>query len=228
VKVAKEVLARPAIEAWDRDDRRLRFVDLTDVEIARAKKLTLEPGARALVESDRGPLVATFARGDVEHTVVAFDPHDSSWPLRATWPIFIRNVVLAALEDEALGPSGPVRAGSVVALRCALDQDVQVTTPSGRTVTVARDRASARALFAETDEVGIYRARTATGELLFGVSVLDERESDVEPRAALELGARRIPPRASGASGERDVAVPFALAALVLVLLEGFAYHRRA
>src|SRR5262249_30291104 len=101
-----------------------------------------------------------------------------------------------------------------------------VETPSGHKVEVAIDPATRRALFA-ADEVGVYRARIGGREVLFSASVLDERETDVTPRPALELGRKRIAPRARPAGGRTEIPVPFALAALALLLIEGFAYHRR-
>src|SRR5262249_45046067 len=130
--------------------------------------------------------------------------------------------------DDALGPLGPVRAGSIVSLRdvAASSSSMTVETPSGKKLEVPFDPTTHRALVA-ADEVGVHRARVGGREVLFAASVLAERETDVTPRPALELGRRRIAPRAGPTEGRSEIPVPFALAALALLLIEGFAYHRR-
>lgn len=225
VHLGESVLG-PRVSAWDRDDRLLRFADLSDVEVSRARRLTLGPGARALVSSEDLPLVATYSEGDAARVVVGFDLTDSSWPLRLSFPVFVRNCVLAALADEALGPRGTIRAGTTAALRALPGvQRVRVTTPRGRQVEVPVE--DGRALFAETDEAGLYRVQAGDRESSFTAAVLDEEETRIAPRASLVTTSGEVESQAASDVGRRELVAPFLVLALLALLVEGFAFHRR-
>lgn len=213
----------PRITAWDREERLLRFVSFDDVALRRARRLE-GTRCRTLLASDAGPLVVAWSEGDLSRVLVGFDLAESSWPLRLSFPIFVENCVLAAFEDEALGPRSTVRAGSVVTLRAA-SSDVLVTTPRGREVRVPVEEG--RALFAETDVNGVYGVRAGARESSFAVATLDEAESRIAPRAVLEVGSEGVSGEGALDPGEREVLLPFLLVALLALLLEGFAFHRR-
>src|SRR5581483_10794480 len=210
---------QPKISAWEREDPLLRFVSFDDVEVRRARSLVLGPGARPLASSEAGPLIAAWRDGEASRVLVGFDLADSSWPLRLGFPIFVRNVVLAALEDEALGPRGTVRAGSVLSLR-ARGGPVSVTTPDGRTLTLAAE--DGRALFAETDANGVYRVRSGGRESLFAVATLDPGETAIAP-CPVDMGGETLVGVAALEAGEREVVAPFLLAALAAIVIEAFA-----
>jgi hypothetical protein len=229
VKVGEPVL-EPRLSAWDRDDPLLRFVDLSDVLVSRAKRLTLGAGARALVSAHADaaelPLLAAWSDGDASRIVVGFDLAESNWPLRLSFPIFVRNCVLAALADEALGPRGTIRAGTPVVLRAPSQAAVvRVTTPSGRAVEVRAE--DGRALFAETDEAGLYRVTSGDLASAFAVAVLDEEETRIAPRSSLRLGSDAVAAQPAAGEGLREMVVPFVALALLALLVEGFAFHRR-
>ncbi len=217
-------IAGPRIEAWERDDRLLRFVSFADTEVRQARTLVLGPGARALVSSEATPLVVSWSDGDAVRVLVGFDLAQSSWPLRLSFPIFVRNCVAAALEDDAGGPRGVVRAGSVVRLR-AVGPGLSVTTPGGRAVEVPVE--DGRGLFGETLENGVYRVKTGGRESVFAVATLDENESRIAPRPVLEVGGEIVNGEAVPDAGEREVVAPFLLLALGALLIEGFAFFRR-
>lgn len=219
-----EVLEQPRIAGWDRDDRLLRFVSFDEVEVKRARRLILGPGARPLVSTDQGPLIATWSDGETLRVVVGFDLADTSWPLRLGFPIFIRNCVLAALEDESLGPSGTVRAGSVLSLHAKGAAEVTVVTPAGREVRAPVE--DGRALFADTDQNGLYRVRLGARESIFGVATLDPGETSIAT-APIDVGGDKLVGVAALEAGEREVVAPFLLVALVAAALEAFAFHRR-
>ncbi|HZV01427.1 MAG TPA: VWA domain-containing protein, partial [Planctomycetota bacterium] len=77
IKIGEELMA-PKIAAWDRDERLLRYVSLEDVELKRARKLLLGPGARPLIATDQGPIAALFTDRDVLRVVLGFDLAETS------------------------------------------------------------------------------------------------------------------------------------------------------
>ncbi|HZU99464.1 MAG TPA: hypothetical protein VFF73_22335, partial [Planctomycetota bacterium] len=133
------------------------------------------------------------------------------------------NVVEAALEEDMLGPRGTVRAGAVVSLRSS-GGEVVVTTPRGREVRLPVDEG--RALFAETDENGVYDVRAGDRTGAFAVATLDEHETRIAPRDHLAIeGTTQV--LAALEPGEREVVAPFLLLALLAVTVEAFASSRR-
>jgi hypothetical protein len=117
-----------------------------------------------------------------------------------------------------------VRSGAVVTLRAA-SSEVLVTTPRGREVRVPVE--DGRALFGDTDVNGVYRVRAGARESSFAVATLDEAESRIAPRGVLEVGSEGVSGEGALDPGEREVVLPFLLVALLALLLEGFAFHRR-
>ena len=78
------------------------------------------------------------------------DGADSNWPLRLSFPVFVRNCVLASLEDEGLGPRKTLSAGETVSLRAPRGATrVSVTPPRGPGIEIPVEEE--RALFADTE-----------------------------------------------------------------------------
>ncbi|MFQ6055238.1 MAG: hypothetical protein ACE5J3_04575, partial [Methanosarcinales archaeon] len=81
---------KPIILDWEDTNPTMRFVDLSDVKIAKALKVeTLEWG-KTLVESDQTPLLVI---GKKENRIMflGFELHDSDLPLKISFPILIYN-----------------------------------------------------------------------------------------------------------------------------------------
>jgi hypothetical protein len=219
---------RPA--GWDREDPFLRYVDLHDLEVARARPLELGGGARVLlqgeVEATGRPavLIAAWRDGPANRVVVGFDLYESTWPLRASFPIFIRNCVLAASERDRLARGG-VPAGVPVAIPVATEvTTVEVTAPNGHTETI--DAWGGRAYYGGTRLTGVYEARTAERVERFCVNLVDPAESTIAPRDRLALGPE-ITRAGLEPSRPAEVAHWFAMIALVLLAIEFWVYHRR-
>ncbi len=88
-------------------------------------------------------------------------------------------------------------------------------------------------MFAETDNVGIYRYRVdpkkdakEQGARGFAVNLLDINESNIEPRRSIRIGSERV------TAGEekfqvREIWKWILLLAVGLLIAEWFIYHRR-
>jgi hypothetical protein len=84
--------------------------------------------------------------------------------------------------------------------------------------------------FDDATRVGAYRAsaKTSDGEwsFPFGVSLLDAEESNLQPRETLQVGAEK-PLQAQGQTrANRELWGFFALAALALMAVEWWIFHR--
>jgi len=232
VEVSGEV-ETPIIIDWDRDSPYLRFVQFADVHVARSAALRPGPGTRTLVESPEGPLLVLTPRAEGDVLVIGFDLMDSDWPLRASFPIFIANVLAEVRRTRGGAFRGAVATGTEVRLPVPADAgEVTVTTPSGRKHVVPV--AVGGVTFTETTEVGFYEVRADDSKRsetppvqYFAAALLDAEESDIAPRRNLSLAGGPVKTLSSVTVANREIWGLFALAALVLVMLEWYCYHRR-
>jgi len=183
-------------------DPRLRFLSLDGVELARAHRL--EPGSpqAGLVQSREGTLIADASSPGRSMTVVGFDVGDSNWPLKASFVLFMRNVVELARSHRLRGAEAPARTGEAYSLRVPVDvNEVDLETPSGN-----HEKLTAQGglcVVPNLARAGFYYATytgKTKGSALFSANLTSERESDLR---AHEL------PKASGgplaARSEREL-----------------------
>lgn len=227
---------------WRREDPMLEDVSFDTLVMAAPRALEVSAGARTLVESDRGPLVAELIAGPTRAIVAGFDVMETNWAWDYNLILFLGGALDELAERDRDGARS-LRTGETISLRVpASAQGVRLETPGGETFSLA-PASDGSVAFGPADEVGVYEI-TWTGpageegvELaggragrLVAVNLLDARESDVrtsEPTAeqAATDGA------GGGASADRDGRVrlwPWLLAlAIGLVMLEWFVYNRR-
>jgi Ca-activated chloride channel family protein len=218
----------PVIFDWNEEHPVLRFVELRDVTIQRAKKLKLPEASLVLAESRETPLLVYYSGEGVNALIFTFDLYDSTLPLRAAFPILISNCI-EFLERERRGEAGSfLRAGTIVKISAPKDvETVSVIDPAGRGWSVRRNQRG-ELLFDKARRVGFYRveAQGKPSEIL-GVSLLDGRESSLAPAQAVSLYGKSVAATTSVGRTNREVWRWFALAALAIIVLEWLVYHRR-
>jgi hypothetical protein len=154
------------------------------------------------------------------------------WPIRPKFPLFLRNVLLQLGNVREDAAEENVRPGQTVTLRPdAAVETVTVRIPQGKLpvppdpITLTRSP-QGDFLFKNTEEPGLYRVEWDGGARNFAVNLLDEAESNVQPRDIVQIGEQRL-------AAEGKVGRPVelwkwaALIALVLLLLEWAFYHHR-
>lgn len=177
---------QPQITSWEQGDPRLRFLTFDGVHVAKANPLKT-PGRAGLVRAGTIAIVADASSTARTATVIGFDVGDSDWPLKASFVLFVRNVVEMARLHRSQGTTGPARTGD--ALRVAVPPDVtkaiaegpgmkehEITAKGGFTIIPAADRA------------GLYRVRWTTphyGDAVVVANLASERESDNRARPVL-------------------------------------------
>jgi hypothetical protein len=228
-----DVVEYPGIAGWEVEDRLLRYVDLSNVYLRRAKKLDLKGDGRVFIRSDEGPLLLGFAEGGVEYLVMPFDLYDTNWPLRLSFPIFFKNVTRWAFEGRGgpgkgsvLGLAGRISTGDTVPIRLPLGiSTIRVVSPSG----VVHELAGREgwAYFGETGTAGFYRVEAAGYTGIFAANLLSEEESDLTPRVLQVRESEAIRSAVSVQKVNVEIWRWFALAALVVAMVEWYAYQRR-
>jgi hypothetical protein len=233
-------LDNPDIRGRLKDHPLFRYVpSVQEIGLTEAFRFDLKdprvpPRTPRLIETDRETAVLfTLSRQSFTDLVMTFPilndkgEWTTTWPVKLGFPLFLTNVVyvLGNVNDGTNDPI--VRPGDVKPIRPdrAL-KEIEVEDPDGKTKTLTRGT-RAEFLFGETNKVGVYKVKWDGQEQYgFAVNLLDSRESNLEPRPAIDIGEERI---AAGEthSAPREIWKWVALGALLLLLLEWYIYNRR-
>jgi hypothetical protein len=223
-------LERPVFEQLDRRHPLLRFTALRDVNVGEALAVTLEPGDVRVAGDARGPLLVAGTREGRRFVALTFDVRRSDLPLRVAWPLLLLNAIDGFLEEDAAYLSSH-RTGETWRVPVPAETETaRVTAPDGevRDVPVVDGRAVIADLRA-----GFYTldTRTASGSAhaqTFAANLADDAELDIAPVAQLRVGRTTATrPRAGRAGLRTELWTWLVLAALALLCVEWFTYHRR-
>ncbi|HEY8087329.1 MAG TPA: vWA domain-containing protein [Polyangiaceae bacterium] len=185
----------PPVTSWETGDPRLRFLTLDGVHVARSATLEAHGAGASLVRSSSATLVADASVPGRTVTVVGFEPGASDWPLKASFVLFVRNVLELARLHRAQGASGPVRTG----------EPARVSVPAGTTrATVDGPGLPERELPAKDgvvvlpslDLAGLYHVRWTephVGSALVAANLTSAHESDIRTRPVAIAGAPGTP-----------------------------------
>jgi len=218
------VVRDPVVSDVRRGHPLLRQLDLADVNIARADRLTLAPGDVAVASSFGAPLVVARERPGLRVAALAFDVRRSDLPMRAAFPLLVANA-LAWLAGTDAREVVPAVVGRVA----------RVPAPRGATRVEIRDPAGGRASWPVEGDVALVPIRRAgfygAGEVTLAANASDAVESDTAPVAELVLGGRALappdPPRGTGRLPLEPISTWALLAAAALLLVEWVTTHRR-
>ena len=211
------------------DDPRTRFLNVNDVNIRAFKTITDTPWADTLVNSASGPLVLAGEYGQHRVAIISFDLHNSDLPLKIAWPVLLSNLTEWYKTPQAVNVNGSLHPGQTASIQPGLQADlVRVTRPDGAVTTLKVDQPTL--IYADTPMPGIYTVETYQGSNLlqtqnFAVNVFDENESRIAVRTPT-FGSSATASSRPEEIGQREFWPWVALAALILLALEWFAYHR--
>src|SRR5581483_5729918 len=84
---------QPQLTSWESGDARLRFLTLDGVHLSAARPLKAAGVASSLVRAGTITIMADASIPGRAATIVGFDPGDTDWPLKASFVLFVRNIV---------------------------------------------------------------------------------------------------------------------------------------
>jgi hypothetical protein len=208
----------------------LRYVELDDVSIQRAAAIQLPTSAQTVVEASEGPLVAAWSSNNVHGVIWAFDLFETNLPLRMAFPILTANSVdwLLRRGRQVEAQAGRSGAPLVVDLPAATKR-ATMTDPDGKGWELGTEEVR-QSSFDRTNRVGYYRsALDSRPGPVYGVSLLDEYESRIEPSQSIATQGKQIKGVAAGEnqSSNREIWSWAVLAVLAVIVLEWLIYHRR-
>jgi hypothetical protein len=227
----------PPVTSWETGDSRLRFLTLDGLHVAHATPLRvagLGGGAAGptadsaqLVRAGNLTLVGDASLPGRTVTVVGFDVADSDWPLKASFVIFVRNLVELAKLHRAQGAAGPVKTGDP--LRVAVPAGVTSVHVEGPGM--VEHEVAAKGGFAvvpAVDRAGFYTVRWTAphvGHVVVAASLTSARESNIAPRRVFVDGdaTRNVTTATSVLVGaHHEWTTWLAVAAAILLLVELF------
>jgi hypothetical protein len=214
-------IERPLVTGWSRSDPLLASVSLAGLAIGSALALEQGPGFRVLAASGESPLILTWDHAGLKVLMLAFDPQESDFPLRAGFPVLMANALswfspawLAVQAEQ--GQAGVPR--SLVTQGAA---GLTVVKPDGTRVPLSASGPTVD--FLDTDRAGFYRVENGASATEFAVNLASDTETDVAPRFALPGTAAADTPPSPLSS---PIWSALAAMALALVLAEWIAWLR--
>ncbi len=207
----------PAVTLVRSDDALLAGLDLSEVGIAQAQKLTA-PAADVLVGAEGAPLLLRGAHGGRPFAYLAFALNQSNLPLQVAFPL-LGDRLLTELAGAALPPAD-LRVGQP--LPVTLAGPATVDAPAGVELRLAAGGAAPI-----TDAIGYWTVhQEGRADVTFAVNA-DPGESVLAPAASLPVPERALAPGERRASGERPWLKWFVIALLAVLAVELLLSRRR-
>ncbi|UQA60116.1 vWA domain-containing protein [Polyangium aurulentum] len=218
-------LEHPAITSWESADARLRFLTLDGVTIAKANALKPEGPTQELIRTQEGVIATDISTPTRTGTLLGFDVGDSDWPLKASFVLFMRNLLEGARIHRAHGITGPARAGEPLRVRLpASAKEVEVKGPGGEKLDVSLR--GGLAVVPEISKVGFYHLAwkgPEAGSLVAPANLTSPAESDLSSvMPPVPAGDDKLKITAAGAEPDahNEWGWVLALGALALVIAD--------
>jgi hypothetical protein len=225
-----DALEQPLVVGWADSDPRMRFLNLDGVQVLRAHRLRTDSPRDELIRTRQGAIAADASLPGQVATIVGFDVGESNWPLKASFVLFVRNIMEQAREQRARGVVGSAQTGDAVRVRVPIDvTEVAVETPRGE-----RRRGTAHgalAVLPEAADAGFYFVTwqgNHPGSVLLPANLGSETESDVTPRAWHSTNAGAGPRTSQLPGSHSQWEWLFALLALAVIVADVWWWTRRS
>lgn len=213
------------------DDPILSFVDFGKVAIREATLLQTPGWARPLVEAEGGPLFLAGTAGGRRVAVLTFDLHASDLPLRIDFPILISNLLEWYSPSQPFEAAGSLRPGQPVVIRAqAATNSTRITLPDGSAQSFPAGETTLS--FTATTQLGIYGVELLSGPDVqtsagFAVNLFSPEESRIAPADTITVGQTQVSSKGERDEyGQRELWPWLAAAALMVLLVEWWVYHR--
>lgn len=220
-------LTNPPVMALDKDHPIMRFTNPSNVSIGKALKVTLPEGARTLVSTDGGPLIADISQALQPMLFIAFDIGDTNWPLHLSFPLFMQNVLAWVPESDRSGDPS-LSTGSPIEIHALPEvTEAHVHTPGGAEESIALDPLRP-VYYAATNTAGPYDVERGEDHRHYALNLLSREESAIHPAESLALGDLEVAAARGPVTFNKELWRWLLLAGLAVLALEWWVYTRRA
>ncbi|MCY3978752.1 MAG: hypothetical protein OXG23_11700, partial [Chloroflexi bacterium] len=232
VSVDESLPATDEIEISTEESPITSFVDLDEMSLLQFRAIDAA-WAQPLIRAGGEAIVAAGEVNAQQIAILPFDLRDSNLPLLIAWPVLMANLLDWFSPSDIVSLPDGLTVGDVLVISPPLLADgIRVTTPDGtiHDLPVEGDMVA----FAETGKLGLYRlevlqAGEVTSAQSFAVNLFATGESDIGPvpETDLQLGGGLMAAEADEQLGTQEFWMWLALAALLLLAIEWYVYHRR-
>jgi hypothetical protein len=216
-------LERPEITSWENGDPRLRFLTLDGVHVAKANALKPEGVSQELIRAREGTIATDISTTTRTGTLIGFDVGDSDWPLKASFVLFVRNLLEQARAHRANGITGPARAGEPMRVSLPITaKNVEVTGPHNEKLEVSQR--GGLAVVPDIAHVGFYQLAwqgPQGGSTIVPANLTSVAESDLSPRP-IKADGEKVTVESAGTQPDahNEWTWVFALIALGLIVFD--------
>jgi hypothetical protein len=210
LKTSLGEVQKPDITSWSDNHPVMQYVSVHDVAIERAARI--DPGDLTVIAaSKQTPLIV--ASDKPRWVMLTFDLESSDFPFHVGFPVFLENV-LSWFSREQLALK---RSPGVVDVPLA---NAQIRTIEGKAIT--SDQQLGKTVF-QANEPGLYAATQGDDRIHVAVNLTNPAFSDVN-RSVFKTDARAAEQHPWL---RRELWFYMLLAAIALISIEWFTYHRR-
>lgn len=212
---------------WDKNHPIMRAVDLTELQIKEFYDYKMPSWMLPLSESDKGTILWCGEIKGKRFFVIPFDVTpavSNNLALLPAFPILISNAINWASQESK--PKTELKTGETFKAKILLrgqKGSVTVRKPDGKEVKLSAE--DGVIIFDETDQVGTYRI--IEHDIEFAVNLLNDDESNIQPRDKLKLPEEIVHEGQNIAQGKRELWKFFLANSVGMLLIEWWAYHRR-
>ncbi|MEP0815250.1 MAG: VWA domain-containing protein [bacterium] len=223
--VPGEKVERPRVVDWDVNHPVLRFVNPANLVFSSSRAARTGSGSSVIVEGSGGPLVVAGEADFTRFIATLFDPSESDFPFRPSFPIFLHNSIVW-LSKTAQG-ADPYNASVGKPWKFKVPEDASIAVlrdPSGREYSLVPKGGEIGGV--ELNKLGIWRLTVGSATELIAVNLADDEESKLEFREAFRAGETTVV-GGKKARANREIWGFLIFCALVLLLGEWYVFHRR-
>jgi Ca-activated chloride channel homolog len=214
------------ILTWERTHPVMRYVKLSDLDLQDAFEAKKRPWGVVLAEHEGGVAIAVGEREGTKSGYVGFPLLGTQFPIRIAFPIFFSNMIqwLAASPGRTEGLQ--LRAGQTASIEVPPTAgEITITDPKGDKAKIKPD--GRLAYYGSTDRTGIYRVQGKGFQREFAVNLLSRDESATKPQDKIQFGRRPVQAGVGATQSAHEIWRWLLLAALVVLGLEWWVFHKR-
>lgn len=234
----------PKIIDFDQKHPIFRFVGFDKINIKEAINYSApEDFLKTLAETSSSPIVSLYENGENRILILGFDIFKSDFPLQASFPIFITNMVSwmskkmsetkgsADASTKAISEYNIFQTGQNISLSIFTGNKFTITEPSGKKYSVQKSADKSLGI-TQTKKIGVYKVISdglfeGNKESYFGVNLLSSSESNITPREIINIKDAEIKAVAGVKKENREIWKIFVLLALFVFIIEWMIYSRR-
>jgi len=224
---APQELENQVIVDWRTKHPVLKYVDLTNLFVAKCHRMILPRDADVLAEFNETPALALLRRNGSVFLLAGFDVLQSNWPFEPGFVLFCYNAAGFLGMQFGAGQEMNLKVGEPIVVD-GLDGQLtaRIDGPgfSGREISSS---VSGSLRFPSTDRAGTYSLSIDDQpDRFFAVNLLDSKESNIEPMRQIVLSGQEVQAEEQELSRANLPLWPFLVGlALALVCLEWIIYN---